>query len=142
MSRQAGFAVIVLALALGACATSGASAEGSGTDAQAQTQEQSGPRSDRNTLVAADLQRSQATNLYDIIRALRPQWLDVRPQAGGDPIQVYMDDNRLGGIEVLRTMTTTNIRTIRWLDPSAAQGRYGLNNRGGAIAISTERTRR
>lgn len=137
MRRYAGPAFIILALALGACASSGASTSAEGTEAQTQ----STPRSDRNTLTAADLQRSQATNLYDIIRALRPQWLDVRPQASGDPIQVYMDDNRMGGIEVLRTLTPTGIRVIRWLDPSMAQGRYGLNNRGGAIAISTERAR-
>ena len=135
MRRHATLAFAVLALALSACATSGASSA-EGADAQAQQ----GPRSDRNTLVAADLQRSQASNLYDIIRAMRPQWLDVRPQAGGDPIQVYMDNNRLGGIEVLRSMTTTGIRDVRWLDPSAAQGRYGLNNRGGAIVITTQRS--
>ena len=137
MRRHASFAFVVLALALGACATSGASTSAEGTEAQAQ----STPRSDRNTLTAADLQSSQATNLYDIIRAMRPQWLDVRPQAGGDPIQVYMDDNRMGGIEVLRTLTPTGIRVVRYLDPSQAQGRYGLNNRGGAISIQTDRTR-
>lgn len=138
MRRHAGLAFIVLALALSACASSPAATNSGG---EARTQTQSAPRSDRNTLVAADLQAAQASNLYDIIRALRPQWLDARPQAGGDPINVYMDDSRLGGIEVLRTMTITNIRRIRWLDPSAAQGRYGLNNRGGAIAIETERGR-
>ena len=138
MRRHAGLAFAVLALALSACASSTAATNAGG---EAQTQTQPGPRSDRNTLVAADLERAQASNLYDIIRNLRPQWLDVRPQTGGDPINVYMDDNKLGGIEVLRSMTITNIRRIRWLDPSAAQGRYGLNNRGGAIAIETNRAR-
>src|SRR5690348_3282916 len=82
-----------------AAATSGASA---------------GPRRDRNTITADDLKDTQASTLYDVVQRLHPEWLVPHTQgsvggratSGSDTdIQVYMDTQHAGGLDVLKQFT-------------------------------------
>ena len=126
MRRHIRCAILLPMLALSACTASGASST-------------AGRSSDRNTLVTADLEASQATNLYDIIRTMRPDWLTPRGGSSGDPVAVYLDHNRLGGVDVLRTMSVAGVAQIRYLDAAAAHGRFGMDHRGGAIVVMMQR---
>ena len=77
---------------------------------------------------------------YDAIAALRPSWLNIRGPQG--QVQVYIDDNHLGGVEVLRSIRATSISVMKHLDGIQASARYGLNHDQGAILVSTRATGR
>jgi len=95
---------------------------------------------DRETLRPDEWGNRNFYSAYEAIEALRPAWLNRRGPDGA--IQVYVDDNRLGGVEVLRTMRTTSISMIKHLDGIQASARYGLGHDQGVILISTRATGR
>jgi uncharacterized protein YfiM (DUF2279 family) len=102
-----------------------------------------GPRrSNQQVLERDEIRATQFTNLYDVVLALRANWLRIR---AGDsfekstPIQLYLDSQRLPGVEELRLMNPTNIASIRYLDPIQAAARYGLDHGAGAILVTTAR---
>jgi hypothetical protein len=80
------------------------------------------------------------TVAYDAIQSLRPTWL--RPR-GTDSIRnpsqvwVYRDGSRLGGVEILRNMSTADIAEIRFYDAAAATQRWGMGHGAGVISITT-----
>ena len=81
-------------------------------------------------------------NLYDLIQVLRPRWL--RPQGGPDTftrrtgqVQVHMDGNWMGDINVLRGLSPAGVTSISWMKPLDASARYGLDHSHGAIIVST-----
>lgn len=81
--------------------------------------------------------------LYDALRALRPAWfrrlpMTFRPDAEGDVV-VYLDQNRLGGPETLRTITLASVTLVRHYSPADAQARFGLGHVHGAIQVVTSR---
>lgn len=87
-------------------------------------------------------EQGQYSNLYAVIEVLRPRWL--RPQGGGDTfsgqegqVQVRMDGNWMGDVNVLRGLSASGVTSIRWLRPLEASARYGFNHSHGAIVIST-----
>lgn len=84
----------------------------------------------------------QYSNLYAVIEVLRPRWL--QPQGGPDTfmgeegkVQVHMDGNWLGDVDVLRGLSPAGVTSISWMRPLDASGRYGLDHSHGAIIIST-----
>jgi hypothetical protein len=86
--------------------------------------------------------QGQYSNLYDVIEVLRPRWL--RPQGGPDTftgeegqVQVHMDGNWMGDVDVLRGLSPSGVTSISWLRPLEASGRYGLDHSHGAIIVST-----
>ena len=93
-----------------------------------------------DTITVDDLRAANSTNLYDAVRAIRPNWLRARSpnsiQNQGQ-VQVYFDDSRLGGVEQLRTIPSQGIAYIRWYDPISASARWGLDHEQGAIVVST-----
>jgi hypothetical protein len=93
---------------------------------------------DRETLRPEEWGTRNFYSAYDAIAALRPLWLNRRGPDG--TIQVYLDDNRLGGVEVLRTMRTASIAVIKHLDGIQGSARYGLGHEQGVILVSTRAT--
>jgi hypothetical protein len=99
-------------------------------------------RRDRQVLLRDEIRATQFTNLYDVVLALRANWLRIR---AGDsfekstPIQLYLDAQRLQGVEEMRTMNLANIASVRFLDPIQASARYGLDHGAGAILVTTAR---
>lgn len=94
----------------------------------------------RDVLTLEEIQSSDLTDAYEIIRGMRPQWLRVRgPNSfyAANPIMVYLDGNRMGGPEVLSSIPKLSIEEIRFYDPPEAQARFGLNNTNGAIVVRT-----
>ena len=93
---------------------------------------------DHDVITRAEIDRSQWTNTYDLVSNLRPQWVRTRGiDSVHNPgeVQVYIDGTRLGGVELLRGLSTSAIDRLEWVGPVEAAGRWGLNHGHGVIAI-------
>lgn len=126
-------ALIALLLAAAACATAG------------------GPKSGNSTadrITAAEIVGSNATSAYDLVSQLRPGWL--RPPnltMSGATVRVpvvlvYVDGVRLGGINELRTLPLSAVRSLEYLNATRAAGvvgNVGSEPVGAAIMVSTKR---
>jgi len=99
------FAVVVSAIA-GACASAGSGSGGS-----------SSGRS--NMLTRDEIMGAEATNLYDVIKRLRPRWLQVRSTRSFNmetQIVVLQNDMYLGPAETLKEMTPELAYEIEYMD--------------------------
>jgi hypothetical protein len=98
------------------------------------------PRVDRNMILREEFLTLNASNLFDVVQRFRPQWL--RPR-GTDSInnptsvQVYLDNQRLGGVESLRQISPVTVQTVRHFDGIEASGRWGLDHGSGVIFITS-----
>lgn len=98
--------------------------------------------SDQNRITLEEVEATNQANAYDIVRTLRPRWLQARGPSSINaplPIQVYVDGTRLGGPRTLQSVPKVAIEEIRYYSPAAAQARWGLNHTNGAIAVVTRR---
>lgn len=96
--------------------------------------------SDRNILTYEQLREHQFRNALEAIEALRTNWLLTRgTDSFNSPtqVQVYVDDVRVGGIGMLRWITTPEIDYIRYYDGIAAAARWGLGHGQGVIFVAT-----
>lgn len=109
-----------------------------------------GPRRDRNTITADELKATQASTLYDVVQRLHPEWLVPHTQgtlgasgsgmsgAGSDTnIQVFMDTQHAGSVDVLRQFTPSQATQLKFYSSSEAQARFGNGNLNGVIQIVT-----
>jgi hypothetical protein len=122
--------LLLLAIVAAACAGGG----GGGSETAV-------PSFDRNVISEEELRTSQGATLYDVIRALRPEWLRrnpsiLQPGAEGD-IVVYMDRARMGGPNVLVQIRPSAVAMVRYYSASEAAGEYGPGHIYGAIAVTT-----
>lgn len=123
--------VLVVAL-LNACASRGHEGEAPRTRVS----------SDQTRLLPADFTDLSHTNMWEVINQRRPHWL--RPAAGAsgmhaytqDPT-IYVDGNRSGGVELLRSISASAVAGARYLSTSEAQARYGLVATGPVIELTT-----
>jgi hypothetical protein len=126
---------MVLALALAGCATTS-------SDPGAQR-----AASDRSVLIQEEFRGSGHSNLYDVVQALRPNWLVQRgPISFSDPeagrVVVYLNNVQAGGVEYLRQVNVLDVVSLRYLDPLEASAQFGLKQSGGAaIIINTSASR-
>src|SRR2546422_9473598 len=99
------------------------------------------PSQDRNLLTQEELQRTSASNLFDAIRILRPQWLRQSPtiirQGGEGSLLVYLDGVQFGDPSSLRQISLLVVQEARYLSASEAQARYGTQDLHGVIAVTT-----
>jgi hypothetical protein len=116
--------------------------------------------SGRDHIGAAEIIAFGATNAYEAVTLMRPEWTLIRGvqslAQGLDPvevagrgeivsgtplpseasmIQVYVDDLNIGGIEELRSIEVSLIRDIYFFDAVKATARWGGRNPHGAILI-------
>ena len=100
-------------------------------------------RNDRQLLTRDAILSTQYTNMYDVIQALRGNWLRTRAaesiQGKSSTVQVYLDNQRLSGADELKSMPPTNVATVRYYDPIQASARWGMDHGAGAIYILTAR---
>jgi hypothetical protein len=96
---------------------------------------------DRSIITRAELLEHKFETLYDAIQALRPVWLQTRGTNSltqtPTQVQVYLDNNHLGGIDQLNTINLSSVVYIRHYDGVAATARWGLDHGQGAIYVST-----
>lgn len=124
--------VVLIPFASG-CASSGAiSQQGQGVR----------PRPSADVITLDEIQRGDWQNAYELIRALRPRWLRAHgPDSilGETPdIQVHVDGSQLGGTNMLRGISASDITSIRFVDPVSAAAQWGGDHANGAIIISTK----
>jgi len=126
-------ALLALAVILPAC-KSGHAASGDTQSSSSRTE----PRNP-NVITGDQIQEAIATglaNAYDLVARLHPTWMRTTSSQG---VQVWLDNQRYGGVATLRTVSLGSITSIRYMGPSEAQGMLGLDNQGGAIVLSTGR---
>lgn len=92
-----------------------------------------------------EIEASSASNAYEVIQRLRPNFLRTRGAVHGTPgatnavemvdLVVYLNENRLGGSDQLRQIATTDIREIRYYNASEATTKWGTGHSAGAIQI-------
>ncbi|GMV05772.1 MAG: hypothetical protein AMXMBFR53_20490 [Gemmatimonadota bacterium] len=136
-----GAALVALAaalLSLGGCASAGGGSE----DARGATTS----RSARAPITREEIGDRSGLDLYELVRQLRPSWLQSRGQAtptgGVRLVQVVVDGTRQpGGVEVLRTLRGSQVQELRHLTGQEATTRYGLDVEGGVIVVTTDRGR-
>jgi hypothetical protein len=99
---------------------------------------------DRNTLTAADIEKTGALDAFAAVQALRPNWLTKRGTTSFravEYIKIYLDGNLMGGPDQLRQITTNSVETIRYMDGLEATQRYGLDHGQGAVLVFTRKGR-
>jgi len=105
-----------------------------------------GSGGDPGLITTDEIVKSPATNAYDAIDGIRPIWLRSRGQNTLDPSQVtsantyaavFLDGQRYGDINSLRSMPIYQIRHIRFLSGSDATTRYGTGYPAGIIEVVT-----
>lgn len=99
-------------------------------------------RSSRDTLTRVDLENTMQVNAFDAVRQARPHWLRIRGPNSinlDNPIRVYVDGVRAGGVEALESIPVISIERMRFYDATEAQARFGLNHTNGAIEVITRR---
>ena len=101
-------------------------------------------------VTAAEIEATQGVSTaYDLVRRLRPRWLQSSggtASIGGGRITgqilvVYLDGNRLGSIEALRTLSSSGIKSMQYYDAVRAATvlrEVGSDPISGAIVISTK----
>jgi hypothetical protein len=133
--RALPFVGLLLPLALAACA-SGSGSPASGGPASA--------RSGHSSITAEQLLELQASNAYDALQQLRPEWLRGGTAFGGRPgvVVVYLDGNRYGEPLSLRQIPLEHITSMRYLNTSDMRAELPLSQLegvSGAIMVSTSR---
>ena len=120
-----------------ALASTGCAAAGEGGTAES-------PRANRNVITQEEIAASGASNLYDVVQRLRPQWLRAGATTswagGGGAVVVYQNNTQLGDVDALRSLTPGFAASIRFMDGTTASNTLpGLAGRTvhGAIVIST-----
>lgn len=111
-----------------------------------------------NVLTAEEIRQSPARNAYELIRNLRPRWLQTRGttsfgeagrgqsvgdqggvsvEPGQSSIKVYMNNTPMGDVNILRTLDVGSFTEIRYFDSAQATYKWGQGHFGGAIEIIT-----
>jgi hypothetical protein len=83
-----------------------------------------------------------AANALEVVRQLRPAYLfprSVSTQGGRLEPTVYLDNIRLGSIQLLSTIPREAIEDIRYLQPFAAQLWMPPGQNGPAIVVRSKR---
>ncbi|MEJ2678302.1 MAG: hypothetical protein P8174_04395 [Gemmatimonadota bacterium] len=96
-------------------------------------------------LTREEIMSVSSTNLYDVVRRLRPQWLEVGQR--GDRsfglqtnIVVFQNQTYLGNVDVLRQFSPESAYQIDFLDGTTASNTLpglGSQHVAGAIVIKT-----
>ncbi len=104
------------ALALGLVIVAGACAS-SGTAASEQSATASSTARRTNVITSQEIRDSKAPSVADIIRQLRPGW----PTA----VSVVVNNDVMGGYDMLRNQPVSSTAEIRYLTRSEAQMKWG-----------------
>ena len=107
-------AVYALVVAIAACASSGTGGVST--------------RTSPDKISRSEITASSATNAYEVISRLRPNWL--RPPAtatiGGGVVRsqallVYLNSQRLEDVNALKSISAEGLDTAQWIDASRVQ---------------------
>ncbi len=140
--RLFAFASPVALLLLSGCGSKPAGPAAGGAPEPVAASAVRAPRQDQQLITRDVITGTQYTNLFDVIQALRSNWLRVKNSGDfgkADLLQVYLDNQRIGGVEELRNIAPLSVLSVRYFDPIAASARWGMNHNGGAIYVLTSK---
>lgn len=98
-------------------------------------------RTDRNLLTQEQLLERGFRNALEAVQALRANWLLAKGTdsfASPTQVLVYQDGSRIGGVESLRWIPTSDIDHIRYYDGVDAAARWGLDHGQGVIFVASQ----
>ena len=128
-----------------ACASGGGGGASTSTTAETSTAAIPSKRtsgSSRSVITAEELATANASTVYEAIERLRPQFLQshgaVSMQDMTADILVYMDNVRLGGVDVLRRIEPGQVQEIRYVNARDATTRYATGHGGGVIEATSK----
>lgn len=128
MRRSAlSYAVVVLVGAL----TAGCSASLPGAGQE---------RPDQQWIAREQIAEPRFSSAYDVVRALRGTWLNPRGAASirsRVEVQVYLDGVHLGGVDMLKGISTPTIQYMQYINGTDATTRWGIGHGRGVIFIGT-----
>lgn len=105
---------------------------------------------DATQITTGEIRASRRANALELVQALRPEWLRKRSNtaslrrarvsySGPDDVLAYLDGQRLGAVETLRSIPVDDVEMIRHYTASGAQQRFGDGHPNGVIEIITRR---
>jgi outer membrane cobalamin receptor len=101
------------------------------------------PRASREVITRAQIESMNATDAYDVVQRIRPEFLRQRGassiQGGAQLAVVYVDGVRRGGPTALRQLRASEVEEIRFVSGTDATTRYGTDHGGGAIEVKSRR---
>jgi hypothetical protein len=103
-------------------------------------------RGGNNVITRQEIEGTSGSNAYEIIQRLRPIFLSKRgavrsaPTNGTNAVEavdlvVYLNNNRLGGSDQLKSISQSDIGEIRYYSASDATTKWGLGHTAGAIQV-------
>jgi len=127
-------AMVLAAATLVACAStvsSGSSSRPSG-------------RSD--VITAEQMRETQATNLYEAVQRLHPEWMlqrnastmsgaTSRKGSGNVEVQIFMGGQHVGGTDMLRQLPLTEAGSLHFYTPAQAESKFGTGYPNGVIEV-------
>jgi hypothetical protein len=115
-----------------ACVTSIACAPAGHTSAR--------ERVDRELITREQLDQSHFTSAYDAVEALHSNWLRAKGTdsfATPTEVVVYLNANRVGGVDALKNIDVHTVTSIQHFDGLAASARWGVGHGQGVILVNT-----
>ena len=97
-------------------------------------------RPEQSVLTRQQIEDPRFSTAYDVVRALRGNWLNARGNASFRfkiEVQVYLDGVHLGGVQALQNISTPAIQYIRYINGTDATTRWGIGHGRGVIYIGT-----
>jgi hypothetical protein len=128
--RTTRIATLLLLSAAVACASSG-------TQTSSATSSASRAARSPNLISAQEIAQTNASNAYELVARLRPQWLrtsgvaSIGAGARTGGVVAYVDNVRLNRFDELRGVSAESVASIRYLNAEQAAA---LDTRGGAVA--------
>jgi hypothetical protein len=91
-----------------------------------------------------DIQASSASNAFELVQQIRPQWLRGRGATSLQDPQpilpvVYLGEMSFGPVESLRGFAIQGIEELRFIDARTATTRFGAGHAGGVIQVVPRR---
>ena len=114
------------------------------------------PRRNPNVITTAELEGQVATDVYELVQRLRPQWLRARPSGSSEEavrrtsfngitsgsssplhvaVSVVIGDRRVGDTDELHRLQIGNVRELRFIPGRDAITRWGRDLSDGAIEV-------
>jgi TonB-dependent Receptor Plug Domain len=102
-----------------------------------------GPGIDRNVITESELRSVPASNLYELIEKVRPNFLRSRGASsismpGGEYAVVYLDGRSYGDLASLRSLIPSQVSQVRYYDASTAASRFGMISATGVIDVASK----
>lgn len=85
-------------------------------------------------LTLGEIEGAGLPNAYELVARLRRAWLR-RDGLTGAEVVVYMDEQAIGGAEVLRGIASVEVAELRYLTREEALRRWGSVVEGGVIVV-------